>query len=209
MTVRDADGVRSVVVSWRVPAGRPDWLMGTGATAVERGLVWAGALAGLGVVALVAVAQGTQWSWWQWVLVAVVVLDVVGGVTANALGSAKRFYHSAPPADAGLLRRLLHHPVGFTAAHLHPFLLAALLPGGTWAWATGWYLGCLLSVVVVSRVPTYLARPAAFTLVTLLVLAAPLLAAPDGMDWFGPVLALKLVLSHALREEPYRPDADS
>ncbi len=207
--MREGLGSQDVVVSWRMPAGRPDWLMGTGVTAVERGLVWAAAVAGLGVVALVALAKGVVWSWAQWLLVAVVVLDVVGGVAANALGSAKRFYHSPPPAGAGRLRRLLHHPVGFTAAHLHPFVLAALLPGGTWAWATGWYLGCLLAVVAVGRIPIHLARPLASALVALLVLAAPLLTAPDGLGWFGPVLALKLVLSHAVREEPYRPGAHS
>jgi hypothetical protein len=34
---------------------------------------------------------------------------------------------------------------------------------------------------------------------------APSIPAPDGLAWFPVVLLLKLVVAHAVREEPYRP----
>jgi len=31
-------------------------------------------------------------------------------------------------------------------------------------------------------------------------------AAPQGLEWFLPLFYLKLLISHVLREEPYRPE---
>ncbi|HYO35749.1 MAG TPA: hypothetical protein VER97_06720 [Geodermatophilus sp.] len=194
-------------IDWRVPDGGADWLLGTGAVRAERRTVWAASAAATGALVAVTGAQDVAWSWWQWALVLALTLDVAGGVVANALGSAKRFYHSSVPPGLPLLARVVRDHVGFAAVHVHPFVVAALLPDATWLWAGTWYLVTLAGTVAVVGVPLYLRRPLAAGIVTVAVIAAPLVDAPAGLAWFGPVLALKLVAAHAVREEPYRPAA--
>jgi hypothetical protein len=194
-----------VIVDWTPPEGRQDWLLGTGAVPAERLLVWATTGTAVGALVAVAAVQDVAWSWWQWALVLVLTVDVAGGVPANALGSAKRFYHSPTPPDLPLPHRVLRNHVGFAALHVHPFVLAALLPDGSWAWAWAWYLLSLVGTAAVVTVPLYLRRPMAAATVTVALVAAPLVGAPAGLTWLGPVLVLKLVAAHAVREEPYRP----
>lgn len=178
-----------------------DWMFGVGAVPAERALVWAAGLLATAVVAVVAVVEGVPWAWWQWALVVAVAVDVAGGVPANALGSAKLLHHGTAPAGPWLLR----HPVRFAAVHLHTFVLAALLPGTHWAWAAAWYAACVGGAAAVVSVPLHLRRPLAAAVVTLAVVAAPLVPAPAGLAWLGPLLVLKLVAGHAVPEEPYRP----
>lgn len=83
--------------------------------------------------------------------------------------------------------------------------MAAALPDATWRWALAWYVALLLSTAAVVTAPLYLRRPLGFAAFTLTLIAAPIVAAPDGLAWLGPVLLLKLAVAHALREEPYRP----
>ncbi len=201
--VHPVEGAPGFVVDWRAPAGRPDWLLGAGASRAEQATVAVATAAG--TVGVVAAATTTSWTPWQWVVVLALALDVVGGATANALGTAKRQYHGPADADRTRRGRLLRSSPVFTAAHVHPYVLALLLPGADGAWATFWYLGCLVSVLAVRTVPLHLQRPVAFGALTALLAAGPLVAAPPGLAWFGPVLAVKLVAAHAVREEPYRP----
>lgn len=205
--VRPVEGAPGFVVDWRAPTDPPDWLLGAGATAAERATVAVATAAGLAGV--VAAATTASWTWWQWCLVLVLAVDVVGGVTANALSTAKRQYHGPADPRPGRAAHLLRSSPVFTGAHVHPFLLALLLPGAGWGWATAWYLGCLVSVLLVHAVPLHLQRPVAFAALATLLVAGPLVPAPPGLAWFGPVLALKLVAAHAVREEPYRPDPGS
>lgn len=197
-----AGATRTAPVDWTVPPGPRDWLFGTGATRAERGVVWATTALAVGVLVLTA---PDDWSWLTWVVVLLVALDVTGGVAANALGSAKRLYHAplAPPVTR--LDRVLHDHVAFTALHVHPFVLAAVVPEATWVWALWWYLVPLAGVIVVRSVPAYLERPVALGFAAVALVAAPIAGTPEGLAWFGPVMVLKLVVAHAVREEPYRP----
>jgi hypothetical protein len=202
-----ADSRQAVTVDWTLPEDRPDWLLGTGAVPAERLVVWSATALATGALVVVADAQDVTWTWWQWALVLVLTVDVAGGVPANALGSAKRFYHSPPPPGLPLPQRVVRSHVGFAALHVHPFLLAALLPDATWTWATVWYLLCLGGTAAVVAVPLYLRRPLAAAIVTVALVATPLAGAPAGLAWLGPLMVLKLVAAHAVREEPYRPAA--
>lgn len=182
-----------------------DWLFGTGAVATERALVWATTAVAVGLLVCVAHVDDVAWSVWQWLLCVALTVDVVGGVPANALGSAKRFYHSPAPPGSPRLQRVLRSHVGFAALHLHPFVLAALLPDGTVTWSVTWYLVSLLGTCAVVAAPLYLRRPLAAAVVALAMIAASLVAPPPGLAWFGPLLVIKLVAMHAVPEEPYRP----
>jgi hypothetical protein len=177
--------------------------MGQGSVTSERLLVWAlTAFATAGAVGVEAMTD-PGWNGWQWAVLVVLLVDVTGGIPANGLGSAKRFYHSPAPVGASLLHRFMRHPVGFAAAHMHPFALAAVfdLP---WLWACAWYFTSLLGSASVVAAPLYLQRPLALAVCTLAILGA---AATTSLPvwWFGPLLVLKLVLAHAVTEEPYRP----
>ena len=196
---------QAVCIDWEVPGGRPDWLFGTGAAPGERRLVGTATAVVTGVVVAVAAVQDAAWSWWQWALVLVLTVDVAGGAVANALGSAKRLYHSPVPPGLSAAHRLLRSHVAFAALHVHPVVLAVLLPDAGPGWAAAWYLLALGGTAAVVAAPLYLRRPLAAAVVTAAVTAAPLVAAPAGLGWFGPVLVIKLVAAHAVREEPYRP----
>jgi hypothetical protein len=201
-TRRGGPGPAAVPVDWVVPPGPRDWLLGTGATRGERVVVWA--TTALCVAALV-VTVPASWSWLAWLVVLLVTLDVTGGVAANALGSAKRLYHAPLDPPVTRLDRVLHDHLAFTAMHVHPFVLAVAVPDASWVWALWWYLVPLGGVVLVRSVPVYLQRPVALGVAAVALVAAPLVDAPEGLAWFGPVMVLKLVVAHAVREEPYRP----
>lgn len=181
---------------------RPDWLYGTGATRVEKGLVWLAVATALPVVAVTRQRTGVTWEWWHWTIAAVLVADVVGGVVANGLAPAKRLYHATVPPSAGLVERAVRHPVVFAALHVHPFAVAALFPGAGLRWALGWYAVTVAGAAVVRRLPPPLQQPGALGVATVAVLAASAVGGPAGMAWLGPVLVLKLVVAHGVGPGP-------
>jgi hypothetical protein len=64
----------------------------------------------------------------------------------------------------------------------------------------------LLAAFIVLRAPLYLQRPLAFGMVVIAFLFNRYGFSPTmGLEWFVPFLFIKLLASHALREEPYRP----
>lgn len=192
-------------IDWDVPPGRTDWLFGTGVTRTEKNLVWVTVIAGGFAVAGVVTDIGAGWAWWQWLVTLVVVFDVVGGVPANSLGTAKRLYARSPEPGGGLTQRIALDHVLFTAAHVHLFVITPLFGAEHWAWAAYWYCVALGSVILVRGLPVYLQRPAALALTTVSLIVGETLPGPAGIAWLGPVLVLKLLNAHAVTESPFRP----
>lgn len=192
-------------VDWTIPQGKPDWLFGTGVTKTEKNVVWATVVAGAMAVAFATIDLGVDWTWWQWLVVFVVVFDVVGGVPANSLGTAKRLYANDPVPGGGLAQRFALDHVLFTAAHVHLFVVALMFGAEDWAWAGYWYGIALGSVIVIRRVPVYLQRPSALAVFTVALIGSGVIVGPAGLAWLGPVLALKLLVAHAVTEAPFRP----
>lgn len=193
-------------VDWTVPKGAPSSLFGAGALREEKALALTTAVVGTGAVLVHAGVTGVGWTSWQYVLAAVIALDLLGGVVANGLNSAKRaHFASQHPAGRSGAARLTRRPVLFAALHLQPVAVGLLFPGaGVW-WGTAWYLAVLASVVAVRLAPLYLQRPVALGLCVAAVLASAMLHAPAGFAWLPVVMVLKLPLAHAVQEEPYRP----
>lgn len=202
------DRRRDSVIEWSVPTGaRADWLMGAGATRPERAAIWAGSLVGIALVAIMYV-QGEPGTWavWQYLVAGLIAWDLFGGAVSNAASSTKRQYFGPDFAEAGRIGRIVRSPVLFTALHVYPFFVVALYPGGSWIWAAALYLGAVAGAGVVDRlVPQYLQRPAAMLVFVVVLLPPVSWAAPPGWEWFPVVYLAKLVLAHAVREEPYRP----
>lgn len=190
------------VIDWVVPPGKTDWLFGTGATRTERWLVWFSVAASTTALAATAWASSPGWRWWHALVLALLLVDLVGGVVANSLGSAKRLYSPLQQHLAADLR--LRHG-WFTVAHVHPFLIAVLFPGGSWEWAAYWYVSCLVGVALVRAVAVPLQRPVAAGAAAAVLVLGSEVPAPDLLGWVGPVLLLKLVIAHSVTEAPFRP----
>ncbi len=214
MTAPDSRPIRATldrpepVIDWRIPAGASDdWLYGAGATRAERGLVNAAAAIGVALFAWYGITDRYGWAWWQVVLGAVLAIDLFGGAVANALGAAKRQYFGAPRASEGRSARLLRSPIAFAAFHLHPFLVTWVygVDAVAWWWAGGQYAAAVVGSLLVEAVPPYLARPGAMLLFLGAIVALGFVPAPPGWAWLPVVFLAKLLLAHAVREEPYRP----
>ncbi|GAA3150604.1 hypothetical protein GCM10010449_81170 [Streptomyces rectiviolaceus] len=188
-----------------VGAAKPSWAFGAGATRAEKGLAYA--VSAFGIGALVVGGQGLGWSWWQWLIGALLVHDLAGGVVANGLDTAKRFYHSPLTFTDSVFARFIHHPVGFTALHFQPVLIALVIPGGTWWWGLLWYAWALTGAITVDLVAERLKRPVALAFVVTGIMVAAYVDAPPGLDWLPAVLLLKLVLAHGVPEGLGRADS--
>lgn len=192
-------------IDWNCPPPRPGWrkeidtFLGPGTTRAELALEWIVSLAGgLGMLAY-ALLQPLGWNGWQVAVAVLLAFDLAGGVVTNATSSAKRWYHRP---GQGLRQHLT-----FIAVHgIHLGLVGWLFRAGDWAWALAWFSFLMAASTLILAMPLYLQRPLAFTLFAiglLLWLYADSLI--PGLEWFIPVFLLKLLLSHLLREEPYRP----
>lgn len=141
-----------------------------------------------------------QWTPLQLGLIALMGFDLVGGVITNATSSAKRWFHR--PGQAW------QQQITFVSLHLtHIFLVALLLRRGDWAFFFG-VSGYLLSAsLLILGSPLYLQRPVAFGLYGFALFGDRYLYSPTvGLEWFLPLFFLKILVSHLLREVPYRPE---
>ncbi|NTU63693.1 MAG: hypothetical protein HGB05_09910, partial [Chloroflexi bacterium] len=122
------------------------------------------------------------------------------GVVTNATSSAKRWYHRAGQSARQQLQ--------FVALHvIHLVIVAWLFRSGDWLFAIVFSIYLLLSAIVITRTPLYLQRPLALGLTCVAIVMGLVVFAPTpGLEWFIPLLFLKLLVSHVLREEPYLAD---
>lgn len=193
---------------WEPTEGRANPLFGAGATRVEQALASGAGLLGALLVTGTAAAQASGWSGVQYAVAAVVAFDVVGGVIANGLGSAKRDHFGPPAATARTTAgRVARTPVLFTALHVHPVVVALVYDPAAWWWGVAWYLVTLVGTTLVRVSALYLQRPVALAWCALAALGASFLPSPAHWGWLPVALALKLVLAHAVQEEAYRPAA--
>ena len=186
-------------------SGTPDGFFGTGATAAEQTIVWVFGLLGTGILGWVVWTHPIPWTWWQFAVAAMLALDVLGGVVANALNSCKRFYHSpVKPEETGFTGLAKNH-FAFTAFHVHTVIVGVLFGTLDFGYGFFWYFALLASTMVVLRLPLYLRRPAALGIIMLAVLVNLYIFHPViGFEWLVPALFLKIVYGHVVQEEPYR-----
>jgi hypothetical protein len=194
-----------VHIDWKY-SGKPDVMFGTGATAVERALVWIFGLTGTAILGWTAWARSLPWTWWQYVIAGLMAVDILGGVVANSLNSCKRFYHTPlQPEETGTTAFAKNH-IAFTALHVYPLIAALFFGQINWVYGLGWYAMLLLSTIAIMQVPLYLRRPVALGIIMTAILLNLYLIQPiPGFEWLVPALFLKIVYGHIVREEPYRP----
>jgi hypothetical protein len=192
-------------IDWNFPAPRPGWrgeidrFLGPGITETELNLeLDIAIIAGLGMW-LYALTHQLAWSGWQIVIAVLLAFDLAGGVVTNATSTAKRWYHREGQS--------FRHHMTFIAVHgIHLALVAWLFRAGDWGWAGLWYAFLLGASALILAIPLYLRRPMALIAFVIGFLFHQYVGAPTpGLEWFIPVFLLKLLISHLLREEPYRP----
>ncbi|MGX9346681.1 hypothetical protein [Microbacterium sp. KNMS] len=200
------DEKKSARIDWSAPSGGRDALFGSGATRSEKTLpIVVGALGAI-VLVLAAHTADAGWTIGHDALAAIIALDIVGGVVANGLNSAKRDHFGPPPAGRrSRLSSIVNAPISFAALHVQPIVVGVLFPPHMWWWGLGWYLAVLAGVALVRTAPLYLERPVALSWCALVAMAAAYIPSPDLWGWLPVMLALKLVLAHAVQEAPYRP----
>jgi hypothetical protein len=193
-------------INWKYPPPRPGWrkeidtFIGPGVTRAELILELVVSLAGGLLMLAYALTQPLGWTGWQIALAVLLAFDLAGGVVTNATSTAKRWYHR--PGQG------FRQHFTFIAVHgIHLALVAWAFRAGDWDWAIGWYTFLMLASLLILWLPLYLRRPVAFSVFGLGLLFALYLDTPvPGLEWFIPVFLLKLIVSHLLREEPYRPE---
>lgn len=197
-------GVRAAPIQWGY-SGRADPICGTGATRAERLLAYGMAALFTGIILVANHYQGAPpIDGWRIALLAFFAFDIAGGAVANMLNSCKRFYHTGLKAGEGYGARLAKNSTLFTAVHVHP-MIAAYFFHGNMANAAVWYVLLQLSVALILALPLYLRRAGATAAIVLALLGSQsFLPLGAGLEWFIPCLFIKMVLGHAVREEPYR-----
>ncbi|WP_026212397.1 hypothetical protein [Longispora albida] len=181
-----------LVADWEVPrpSGALDRVMGPGKTRAETVTELSG---GLVAAALIAWHVWGDFTGWQLAVVAILALDLAGGVMTNATNSAKRWYHRSPKAKPRLM---------FVTVHI-AHLAAVVFLGGTWLWFATNAALLLASALLIEGVPVAIRRPTAmaaymaFFLLNLGWLPAPL-------AWFPALFYLKLLVCHLVPEAPLR-----
>lgn len=181
---------------WR---GQLDRLIGPGATPAELVLQFVPSVGAAIAAPLYASTLPIDWSPWQLGLIAILGFDLVGGVLTNATAAAKRWYHRPG-------QKWQQH-LSFVAVHLvHIGLVAFLFRGADGLFFAGVSSYLLLAAMLILASPLYLQRPVALGLYGVVLLCDRYLFVPTpGLEWFLPLFFLKLLVSHLLKESPYRP----
>jgi hypothetical protein len=166
-------------------------LVAPGASAAESALTYGTAGAGAGLATIGAVHAGLAPL--SVFVLAVVAFDLIGGAVVNATAAAKQRFHR--PGRRGRL-------LGFVAGHVHPLVLALLVPGFGWTPGALAYGLAVAGALAVLAVDPLIRRPLAFA-ITVLGSAAALVIAPVPafLAWVTPALLVKLLLGHLLPEE--------
>ncbi|MER6387066.1 hypothetical protein ABT236_01135 [Streptomyces sp. NPDC001523] len=179
--------------------GRLERFTGPGKSRSES-IVEAAGLVGCGLLLAAGLwtsGAAADWSTVRLLVVALVGLDLIGGVLTNATNAAKRWYHRPDP---GVRRaRLL-----FVAAHLaHLAVMGLFVLSGDGAWTLANSALLLGGAATVEFTPLDLKRPAAMAVWMAAVLINLFwLPAPVELAWFAPLFFLKLLVCHLVPEAP-------
>jgi len=191
-------------INWDYPPPQSalDRFVGPGATHAELLLQFVPTI--LATLGLIAAAIIGDWGWTpvQLIVAGILTLDMVGGVITNATSSGKRWYHRA---GQGFRQHML-----FVLIHIaQPTLVVLFFDPGNWMFVIGSYGYLMLASLLILLTPLYLQRPlAGLLLVGGFFLSLYVLPVPEYFEWFLPVFYTKLLSSHLLREEPYRPESE-
>lgn len=180
-----AEPRRGLIGSW-------DRFVGPGMSNGEHNLLIGSTVVGAALVALHLSVLGLAWPFV--LLGALIGADVIGGAVCNMTETTKRWYHRSG-------QRPRDH-LSFIALHLlHVGIVAWAFRGAgfdaTYALTIGGSL--LASAIIVLAAPTTLRSPLATMLYAcVLGLSFYALGPTQGLEWFVPLLFVKLLIGHAV-----------
>lgn len=178
-------------------AGKWDRFVGPGASTTEQVLPVAAALIAATFVVSNAAFKEIDWTPLQFALAALLAFDLFGGPATLATSSAKRWYHRSNASRSGHLQ--------FVSSHILQIgLVAFLFRSNDWLWLITISLAVFSASSVVLSVPLHLQRAVAYIFACAgAALGVSVFSPTPGMEWFVPVLFIKLVIAHSTVEEPY------
>lgn len=197
--------MKTMNINWQYPPPRKgllgtlDRFIGPGATPAELWLqIMPPILAGVSAP-IYAIMTNSGWNIIQLVVVGLLAFDMIGGIITNATSTGKRWYHRE---RQGFWQHFI-----FTAVHIfHLFIVAWLFRALDWGYFVTTTLYLFGASAIILKSPLYLRRPGAYLCYALSLLINIYGFKPTvGLEWFLPFFYLKLLVSHLLREEPYRP----
>lgn len=195
-------------IGWTPPPLRKGWrgywdtFVGPGATSAEEWLQLLGGLVLSAIALLVFFLRfPSQPTLAQIVVLTLLALDLSGGIITNATSTAKRWYHREGQEHWQHIVFILPHGI-------HLALLVWLFPGFAWWFFFLFYGYLVASALLILYTPLYLQRPMAFICYAAVVLLSLLSVPIPGLEWVIPFLFLKLLISHLLKEAPFRPEQE-
>ncbi|QUH26495.1 hypothetical protein [Serpentinicella alkaliphila] len=196
--------VDKVRINWEY-TGKRDFANGTCAYYEEKFLGYLGGLFIPVILIAMNISNRMQWNYFQLIIAVFLAFDLGGGMISNSLNSGKRFYHSPSKESEGKLGKFLKNKLLFATIHIHPFIVGIIFNNFDWKYGLQWYLIFIISVLIVYISPLYLKRPLSMFMVLIALLINSFFILPIvGFEWFIPVLFLKIIYGHMVREEPYR-----
>lgn len=169
-----------------------DRLVGPGMTPAENALVLGVSFVSAGLVGLHLHSLGMDWI--RIGLGALMAFDIVGGAVSNMTETTKRWYHRQG-------QRAKDH-FAFISLHLLHIALVALMFRGAgfdlvfMIVIGGWLL---VSAAAVLSAPATLRNPLAATLYVVATGLALYVTGPtQGLEWFVPLLFVKLLMGHSV-----------
>ena len=192
-----------MTIQWEYPEPRKGFLgqwdkfIGPGATKAEVSIILITALSA-GITMLFFAIFKLNWTVAKIIIGSLLALDISGGVVTNAMAPAKRWYHRQG-------RTIRHHLV-FDVTHIYPFIVGLLYRSLDWVYSIVVYGVLVLSSIIILLLPLYLRRPVSFIVLGLTIIMNWYIFTPTkGLEWFIPILFLKIILGYIVKEEPYRP----
>ena len=179
-----------------------DSLVGPGATRAELLLQFGASIViGIGCMLLFQETQPDA-SWYQKTAVALLGMDMVGGVVTNSTSAAKRWYHRPGQGFQEHMTFICIHALQIAAVSFQ-FVTDE---EEKWVYFGLVYGFLLVSSTIVLTVPLYIQRPVAMALAAAAIPGSMSRLVPQtpGLEWFLPLLFLKLLVSHLTQETPFR-----
>lgn len=193
-------------IGWTPPSPRKglpglwDAFIGPGATVAEEWLQFLGSMI-LSAIALLIffIRFPGEPTFTQIMITALIALDLSGGIITNATSTAKRWYHREGQGWRQHIAFVLPHGI-------HLALLVSLFGGFAWWFFLVFYGYLIATTILILQTPLYLQRPMAFVCYAGVVLLNIVFVPVAGLEWVVPFLFLKLLISHLLKEAPFRPE---
>ena len=194
-------------IDWKLPEIRKGWrgkidkIIGPGATKAEKNIQLYLPLIAMFIVVGHALYSNYGWTVGQYLVAVFFAMDMVGGIATNLTSAAKRWYFRKGNGFKQHMFFIGQHIVQLTLASYF-FLDFDIM------WIATIYVYLMLSVALILACPLYLQRPVSgMVFATSVALSLYVFESPEHLEWFLLLFFYKLQISHAVQEEPYRPES--